>query len=103
MKRFYSQFRIMLMTFAFGLASVFVFNDSLKFSNEISVNLPKVDFEPQTIIFSLPKIQSESPIIFSIEKAVDTKQDAAGASGGTTCEEAREKIKNKKIKIPNCD
>lgn len=42
MKRFYFQFRIMLMTFALGLASVFVFNGSLKYSDEVLVNLPKV-------------------------------------------------------------
>ncbi|HXH69954.1 MAG TPA: hypothetical protein VNI60_06350 [Pyrinomonadaceae bacterium] len=42
MKRFYSQFRIMLMTFALGLASVFLSNGSLKYSDEVSVNLPRV-------------------------------------------------------------
>ncbi len=43
MKRFYSRFRIMLMTFALGLASVFVFNGSLKYSDEVSVNLPQAE------------------------------------------------------------
>lgn len=42
MKRFYFQFRILLMTFAFGLASIFLLNGSLKYSDEISVNLPQV-------------------------------------------------------------
>jgi hypothetical protein len=32
----------MLMTFALGLASVFVFNDSLQYSDEVLVNLPQV-------------------------------------------------------------
>ncbi len=100
MKKFYSRFRIMLMTFALGLASVFVFNGSLNLSNEVPVNLPKVRFEPSIIVFSLSK---KSPIIISEEKIVDPKKDAAGASGGTTCEEARKKAKNKKAKIPNCD
>lgn len=103
MKRFYFPFRIMLMTFALGLASVFVFNGSLEYSNEVTVNLPKVNFEPQIIIFSLPKVQSESPIIFSIEKKVDSREFGGGASGGISCDEAREKTRNKKIKIPNCD
>ncbi len=103
MKRFYYQFRIMLMTFALGLASVFVFTGSLKYSNEVGVDLPKVDFKPQTIIFSLSKVKSESSIMLSLGKPIDPKQNVAGASGGTTCDEAREKLKNKKIKIPNCD
>lgn len=42
MKRFYLQFRIMLLTFAFGLAGVFLLNGSLKNSNEVSINLPQV-------------------------------------------------------------
>ena len=43
MKRFYSKFRIGLITFAFGLAGVFMFNGSLQSSDEISVNLPKTE------------------------------------------------------------
>jgi hypothetical protein len=43
MKRFYSKFRIGLITFAFGLASVFTINGSLQFSDEIPVNLPKTE------------------------------------------------------------
>lgn len=103
MKRVYSRFRIMLMMFAFGLASVFVFEGSLQPSNEIPVNLPEVQFETSTIIFSLPKNQSESPIMFTIEKKMDETQSGGGASGGITCDEARAKEKNKKIRIPNCD
>jgi hypothetical protein len=92
----------MLMTFALGLASVFVFNGSLKYPDEVPVNLPNVKFEPSTIIFSLSKNQS-SPIMFSIEKKVSSREFGGGASGGITCDEARKRAKNKKIKIPNCE
>lgn len=102
MNKYYFRFRIMLMTFTLGLASVFVFNGSLKFSDEIPVNLPKVKFESSTMIFCLPKNQSV-PMMISMEKKNEYREFAAGASGGTTCEEAREKAKNKKIKIPNCE
>ncbi|MDQ6787667.1 MAG: hypothetical protein M3033_12740 [Acidobacteriota bacterium] len=51
MKRFYSQSRIMLMTFAVGLASVFVFNGSLEFSDEVPVVLPKSQSKSPIIIF----------------------------------------------------
>lgn len=43
MKRLYLKFKISLLTFAFGLASVFLLNGSLKFSDEVYVNLPKVE------------------------------------------------------------
>ncbi len=103
MKRYYLRIRIMLLTFTLGLASVFVFGNSLKYSNEVNVDLPKVNFKPKTILFSLPKVKSESSIMLSIEQPIDPKQNVAGASGGITCDEARKKLKNKKIKIPNCD
>ncbi len=51
MKRFYSRFRILLMTFAFGLASVFVFNGSLKLADEVPVGLPSVQSESPIIVF----------------------------------------------------
>lgn len=41
------------MTFAVGLASVFVLNGSLKYSNEIFVELPKT--QSDSIIFITPK------------------------------------------------
>ena len=50
MKRFYSRFRIALMTFALGLASVWMFNGLN--SNEIYVELPKV--QSDYVIFVLP-------------------------------------------------
>ncbi len=103
MKRFYLKFRIGLMTFAFGLASVFMINGSLQVSDEVYVDLPKVHYEPSTIFFSLPENQSEIPIMFSIEKKIDPREFDAGASGGLTCDEARKRVNNKKIKIPNCD
>ena len=91
------------MTFAIGLASVFVFNGSLKFSDEISVDLPKVQFESSLIVFSLPKKEANSSIMLSVEQREDERQFGGGASGGTTCDEARARAKNKKLKIPNCD
>ena len=45
MKRYYLRFRFMLMTFALGLASVFAFDGSLKFSDEVYVELPEVQSE----------------------------------------------------------
>ena len=42
MKRFYSQFRVMLMTLAFGLASVSLFNELNRKWIEIPVNLPQI-------------------------------------------------------------
>ncbi len=53
MKRFYSKFRISLMTFALGLASFWMFDG---FSNglvEVPVNLPKV--QTDSVIFIIPK------------------------------------------------
>ena len=52
MKRFYPKFRISLMTFAIGLANVFMFNSSLQISIEVSVNLPEV--QSDAIIFIKP-------------------------------------------------
>lgn len=43
----------MLMTFALGLASVFVYNSSLKYAEEIPVNLPEI--ESASPIFVFPK------------------------------------------------
>jgi hypothetical protein len=43
MKRFYSKFKILLMTFVFGLASVFVWNGSLTKENKIFVQLPQTE------------------------------------------------------------
>jgi len=43
MKKFYSRFRIALITFALGLSSVFMINGSLSFSREVPVTLPQVE------------------------------------------------------------
>ena len=53
MRKFYPKFRISLATFALGLASVFMINGSLQFSDEIPVNLPKA--ESGEIIVVLPE------------------------------------------------
>jgi hypothetical protein len=53
MNKYYFRFRILLMTFALGLASVFVFNGSLQSSSEVFVNLPKVKSESSFIIIPI--------------------------------------------------
>jgi hypothetical protein len=60
MKKFYSKFRIALMTFALGLASVFVMNGSLQFSDEVQVNLPKTKSGEILIVY--PKYAEETPM-----------------------------------------
>ena len=59
MKRIYSKFRICLMTFALGLASVFILNGSLQFSDEVPVNLPKTESGDVQIVF--PRYENEMP------------------------------------------
>jgi len=49
----------MLMTFAFGLASVFVFSGSLQLSDEMPVTLPKT--ESGEIIVVFPRCRTEAP------------------------------------------
>ncbi len=61
MKRFYSQFRIMLITFALGLASVFVFNGSLQLSDEVTVQLPKTESKSENVLIVFPLCRSEMP------------------------------------------
>ncbi len=62
MKRFYSQSRIMLMTFALGLAIVFMSNGSLQFSDEILVNLPQTESESENVLIVFPLCRSERPL-----------------------------------------
>lgn len=50
MQRFYSKFRIGLMTFAFGLASVYMV-DSLQFSDEVPVDLPQIQSIAPLIVY----------------------------------------------------
>ena len=45
MKQFYSRFRVMLLTFAFGLAVVPFSNDLYEKWSEIPVDLPEVESE----------------------------------------------------------
>ena len=61
MKRIYSKFRIGLMTFALGLASVFMINGSLQFSDEASINLPETN--SKSVILVYPKLADEIPKI----------------------------------------
>lgn len=55
MKQFYAKFRIMLLTCAFGLASVFVLQGSLH-SNDIEVDLPKTESESVFVVFPKKKV-----------------------------------------------
>ena len=50
MKKFYKKIRIALMTFAFGLATVFIFQGSLE--SEIEIELPQ--FQSEQVIFIEP-------------------------------------------------
>lgn len=49
------------MTFALGLASVFMSNGSLQFSDEISVQLPKTESESENVLIVFPLCRSEMP------------------------------------------
>ncbi|MDQ3322487.1 MAG: hypothetical protein M3525_08685 [Acidobacteriota bacterium] len=57
MKRFYYQFRIMLITFALGLASVFAYYNTWKFSDEIYVNLPETASGEVIVVFPRCRFQ----------------------------------------------
>lgn len=59
MKKNYSRFRIMLMTFTLGLASVFAFHGTLKLSDEVFVNTPKTETGDVIVIF--PRCVFEMP------------------------------------------
>ena len=60
MKNIYSRFRIMVMTFALGLAGVFTFNGSLKFSNDVYVNIPKTEIGDVIVVFPRCRFQMPS-------------------------------------------
>ena len=51
MKKYYPQFRVMLTTFALGLAGVLIFSDLLNTSGEISVILPQIESESPLVVF----------------------------------------------------
>lgn len=57
--KLYKRFRIILLTFALGLASVFVFNGSLKTSIEIYVDVPKTETGEVIVVF--PKCRFQMP------------------------------------------
>ena len=78
MKRFYSRFRILLMTFALGMASVFEFHDTLKFSNEVQVNLPKTATGDLIVVF--PKCRFQMPSEGVIGEAVVRLASMEGTS-----------------------
>lgn len=51
MKKFYLRFRILLITFTVGLASVFMMNGSLQTSDEIFVNLPQIESDSPIVVY----------------------------------------------------
>lgn len=59
MKRFYFQFRIMLITFAFGLACFYFFDGVINGVIEPLVDLPKVKSEEILVVY--PKYKCEVP------------------------------------------
>jgi len=59
MKRFYSQFRVMLLTFAFGLACFYFFDGIINGLIEPIVVLPKVKSEEIIVVY--PKYKCEIP------------------------------------------
>lgn len=79
MKRHYLKIRILLMTFALGLASVFLFNGSLKYSDEIPVNLPKVQSESPLIV-----IPTEAKFISNSVGIMVTRACGFNGSNSTT-------------------
>lgn len=50
MKKIYFRFRVLLMTFALGLASVIIFNGSLQIADEAPVNFLQTKTESSVII-----------------------------------------------------
>ena len=61
MKRFYSKFRIALMTFALGLASFWMFDGLMSGLIETPVDLPKVKTDNVIVIF--PRYSKEMPFL----------------------------------------
>jgi hypothetical protein len=59
MKRFYSQYRIMLLTFTLGLASVWMIDGLSKGLLEVPADLPKVKTDNVIVVF--PRYSKEMP------------------------------------------
>jgi hypothetical protein len=93
MNKYFSRLRAMLLTFAIGLASVFILNDFSKTTEIIKVDLPEV--QSSSTIFVVPVERKLTGLAES--------RSGGGGSGGETCDEARAKLKNKNTKLPNCD
>ena len=68
----------MLMTFALGLASVFMLNGSLKFSDEVYVNLPRTESG------SVLEISASKNMLFSTEGQGCGLINKYGGRGGVT-------------------
>lgn len=77
MRKIYFRFRVLLMTFTIGLASIFMSNGSLKPSDEIDIDLPKVQFNSSIIIYpgNPPSFYSghRNPENKGFDKVVKTK------------------------------
>ncbi len=92
MKIRYSRFRTLLLTFTLGLAVVSIYTRLSGYSEEIPVNLPKVESDSPIIIRLCPEIiigkkgnkfyQEDGKIYFSKEKAVNCSKGGGGGSGG---------------------
>lgn len=79
----YQKLRIMLITFALGLASVFMFDRLSETPDEIKVNLPRIETESAIILYPIKKEFIE----------------IRGGGGGETVEEYTKRIrKEKKLK-----
>ena len=79
MKKLYFRFRVLMMTFALGLASVFMFNGSLQFSDEIYVNSPHIQSETPLIV-----IPTEANFISNNVGIMITRGCGFNGSSGTT-------------------
>lgn len=75
----------MLLTFALGLASVFVFNGSLKYSDEVPIILPQTETGELVVVF--PRYKKEMP------------KAGGGGSGGRDCCAVNNEIKTKVKRI----
>ncbi len=89
MKIRYSRFRTLLLTFTLGLAIVSIYARLSEYSEEIPVNVPKVESDTPIIIRLCPELsngekrnkfyQEDGYIYFSKEKAINCSQGGGGA------------------------
>lgn len=92
--KYYFRVKMLLLTFLLGLAAVFVFNDSLSLSGQKQFEAPQTQINQAVFVVPVEK-----------ENIRQENLGGGGASGGTTCDEARAEAKRLKRKFshPNCD